>query len=80
MSRASRSNGIFAPRSTPEADRRPAERGPCAPRWKRRPPSTSLPRSARRPVQHAGGVHRFLQDETKKWGDLVRAANIKSSE
>jgi tripartite-type tricarboxylate transporter receptor subunit TctC len=23
---------------------------------------------------------RFLQDETKKWGDLVRTANIKSSE
>jgi tripartite-type tricarboxylate transporter receptor subunit TctC len=73
-------NGIFAPRTTPKAI---VERLSVAVR-------TALEKKAAIDQLAALGSQargstpeeftRFLEAETKKWGDLVKTANIKSSE
>jgi len=73
-------NGIFAPRVTP---RPVVERLSAAVRAALEK-KAAIDQLASLGSQARGSTPeeftRFLQDETRKWGDLVRAANIKSTE
>ncbi len=73
-------NGIFAPKATPKPVVEKLSAAIRAALEKK----TAVDQLAALGSQARGSTPeeftRFLQDETKKWGDLVRAANIKSSE
>jgi tripartite-type tricarboxylate transporter receptor subunit TctC len=73
-------NGIFAPKATPKPVVEKLSAAIRAALEKK----TAVDQLAALGSQARGSTPeeftRFLQDETKKWGDLVRTANIKSSE
>ncbi len=73
-------NGIFAPKATP----RPVVDRLSAAVRQALEKKAAIDQLAALGSQARGSTPeeftRFLQDETRKWGDLVRAANIKSSE
>jgi tripartite-type tricarboxylate transporter receptor subunit TctC len=73
-------NGIFAPKATP----RPVVERLSAAIRAALEKKTAIDQLAALGSQARGSTPeeftRFLQDETKKWGDLVRTANIKSTE
>jgi tripartite-type tricarboxylate transporter receptor subunit TctC len=73
-------NGIFAPKATPKPVVEKLSAAIRAALEKK----SAIDQLAALGSQARGSTPeeftRFLQDETKKWGDLVRAANIKSSE
>jgi len=73
-------NGIFAPKQTPKAvvDRLSATIRAALEKKAAIDQLAALGSQARGSTPEEFTT--FLRDETKRWGDLVRAANIKSSE
>jgi len=73
-------NGIFAPKATPKPVVEKLSAAIRAALEKK----TAIDQLAALGSQARGSTpeefRRFLQDETKKWGDLVKTANIRSSE